>query len=84
MVEAGLATQDQGFHHVLFLTDSMNLMQTFKMKTTSNWLDNTRLADLSFLSQSGFHCDVFCVPYVVVKKSWSVAKLAICVPIHFY
>ena len=67
VVEAGLATQDQGFHHVLFLTDSKNLMQTFKMKTTSDWLDNTRLADLSFLSQSGFHCDLLCVPHVVVK-----------------
>ena len=83
VVEAGLAAQDQGFHHVLVLTDSENLMQTFKMKTTSDWLDNTRLADLSFLSQSGFHCDVICVPHAVVKESWSVAKLATYVPIHF-
>ena len=44
VVEAGLAAQDQGFHHVLFLTNSKNLMHTFKMKTTSDWLDNTRLA----------------------------------------
>ena len=83
VVEAGLAAQDQGFHHVLVLTDSKNLMQTFKMKTTSDWLDSTRLADLSFLSQSGFHCDVICVPHAVVKESWSVAKLATYVPIHF-
>lgn len=60
-------------------------MQTFKMKTTSNWLDSTRLVGHSFffLSQSGFHCDVFCVPHMVVKESWSIAKLATCVPIHF-
>ena len=48
VVEAGLAAQDQGFHHVLFLIDSKNLMQTFKMKTTSDWLDSTRLAGHSF------------------------------------
>ena len=83
VVEAGLAAQDQGFHHVLVLTDSKNLMQTFKMKTTSDWLDSTRLADLSFLSQSGFHCDVICVPHAVVKESWSVAKLTTYVPIQF-
>ena len=53
------------------------------MQTVADWLDSTRLADRSFLSNSGFHCDVFCVPHVVVNESWSVAKLATRVPIHF-
>ena len=59
VVEAGLAAKDQGFHHVLFLTDSKNLLQAFKMQTVADWLDSTRLADRSFLSNFGFHCDVF-------------------------
>ena len=40
--------KDQGFHQVLYLTDSRKLLQTFKMKTASDWLDSTRLADLNF------------------------------------
>ena len=83
MVEAGMVAKDQGFHQVLYLTDSRKFLQTFKMKTASDWLDSTRLADLSFLSTSGFHCDMLCVPHVVVKESWSVAKLATREPIHF-
>ena len=83
VVEAGMAAKDQGFHHVLYLTDSRKLLQTFKMKTASDWLDSTRLANLSFLSTSGFHCDMLCVPHVVVKESWTVAKLATREPIHF-
>jgi len=38
VVEDGLAAKDQGFHHVLFLTDSKNLLQTFKMKTVADCL----------------------------------------------
>ena len=83
VVEAGMAAKDQGFNQVLYLTDSRKFLQTFKMKTASNWHDSTRLADLNFLSTSGFHCDMFCVPHVVVKESWSVAKLATREPIRF-
>lgn len=61
VIEAGLAAKDQGFQHVLFLSDSKSLLQTFKMKSASDWLDSTRLADLCFLTQNGFHCDVFWV-----------------------
>ena len=82
VVETGLAVKDQGFQHVLFLSDSKSLLQTFKMKKASDRLDGTRLADLRFLTQNGFHCDVFWVPHVVVKELWSVAKLATRVPIH--
>ena len=46
VIEAGLAAKDQGFQHVLFLSDSKSLLQTFKMKGASNWLDSTSLADL--------------------------------------
>ena len=53
------------------------------MKTASDWLDSTRLDDLSFLSTSGFHCDMICVPNVVVKESWIVATLATHELIHF-
>ena len=38
VVEAGLAAKDQGFHHVLFLTNSKNFLQTFKMKTVADCL----------------------------------------------
>ena len=48
VVEAGLAAKDQGFQHVLFLSDSKSLLQTFKLKRAFDWLDSTRLADLCF------------------------------------
>ena len=82
VVEAGLAAKDQGFQHILFLSDNKSLLQTFKLKRAFDWLDSTRLADLCFLTQNGFYCDVFWVPHVVVKELWSVAKLATRVPIH--
>jgi len=68
VIEAGLVAKDHDFQHVLFLSDSKSLLQTFKMKRASDWLDSTRLADLCFLTQSGFHCDVFWVLHVVVKE----------------
>ena len=52
------------------------------MKKASDRLDGTRLADLRFLTQNGFHCDVFWVPHVVVKELLSVAKVATRVPMH--
>ena len=83
VVEVGMTAKDQDFNQVLYLTDSRKLLQTFKIKTASDWHDSTRLADLNFLSTSGFHCDMFCVPHVVVKEFWSVAKLATSEPIRF-
>ena len=83
VVEASMTAKDQGFNQVLYLTDSRKLLQTFKIKTASDWHDSTRLADLNFLSTSGFHCHMVCVPHMVVKESWSLAKLATRVPIHF-
>ena len=59
LLEAVIAVKDQGFQHVLFLSDSKSLLQTFKMKGASDWQDSTRLVDLCFLTQNGFHCDVF-------------------------
>ena len=48
VVEAGLAAKDQGFQHILFLSDNKSLLQTFKLKRAFDWLDSTRLADLCF------------------------------------
>ena len=41
VVETGIAGKNQGFHQVLFLSDSKDLLQSFKKKKTSDWLDNT-------------------------------------------
>ena len=41
VVEASMAAKDQGFHHVLYHINSRKLLQTFKMKTSSDWLDST-------------------------------------------
>ena len=82
LLEAVIAAKDQGFQHVFFLSDSKSLLQTFKMKGASDWQDSTRLVDLCFLTQNGFHYDVFWVPNVVIKELWSVAKVATHVPMH--
>ena len=67
VVEAEIAAKNQGFHQVLFLSDSRDLLQSFKKKKASDWLDNTRIADLSFLTQNGIYCDMILVPHLVVK-----------------
>lgn len=58
VIEAGLAAKNQGFQHVLFLTDSKGLTQIIRKECASDWLDSTRLADFCFLNQNGLHCDV--------------------------
>ena len=54
VIEAGLAAKDQGFQHILFLSDSKGLTQIIKKESASDWLDSTRLADFCFLGTS---CD---------------------------
>lgn len=82
VIEAGLAAKNQGFHHVLFPSDNRNLLQSFKKKKASDWLDSARIADLIFLSQNGFYSDMILVPHVVVNDIWSVGKLATRVPMQ--
>ncbi|KAF3954048.1 hypothetical protein CMV_020563 [Castanea mollissima] len=82
MLKAVLTAKEQGFQLVLVLSNSRSLLQTYKRKSTLDWLDSTRLADLCFLNQNGFFCDVFWVPSVVVNSLKSVARLATRVPIH--
>ena len=38
------------------------------------------MVDLNFLILHGLFCNVFCVPHVVVKSVWSVAKRATIMP----
>ena len=59
VIETGLIAKDQGFHNVLFLSDSKGLMQIIKKKCATDWLDSTRLADYYFLNQNGLFCDFF-------------------------
>lgn len=77
MIEAGLIAKDQGFQHILFLSDSKVLTQSIKKENAFDWLDSTRLANFCFLNQNGLHYDVFWVPHVIVKDLWSVAIVAI-------
>ena len=46
-------------------------------------LDNTRLADLNTLTQSGLFCNMPFVLHIIVKHVWSVAKIAIQVPLNY-
>ena len=83
VIEAGLAANDQGFQYIFFLSDSKGLSQIIKKESAFDWLDSTRLADFCFLNQNGLHCDAFWVPHVIVKDLWSVAIVAIRVPLHY-
>ena len=76
MVEADITARNHGFQQVLFLGDSRRLVQVFRKKKAPDWLDNTRLADLNFLTQTGLICTMFLVPHLIVKLVWSVAKMA--------
>ncbi|XP_075661291.1 uncharacterized protein LOC142631096 [Castanea sativa] len=82
MLKAVLTAKEQGFQLVLVLSNSRSLLQTYKRKSALDWLDSTRLADLCFLNQNGFFCDVFWVPSVVVNSLKSVARLVTRVLIH--
>ena len=59
VIEAGLIAKDQGFHNVLFLSNSKGLMQIIKKKCATDWLDSTRLVNYCFLNQNGLFCDFF-------------------------
>ncbi|KAF3954666.1 hypothetical protein CMV_020015 [Castanea mollissima] len=83
MLEAVLTAKSQGFQHILVLSNSRSLMQTYRHNTTMDWLDSTRLTDLRFLNQNGVCCNVFWVPTVVVKDLRAVACLATRMPMHF-
>ncbi|KAL0001429.1 hypothetical protein SO802_015210 [Lithocarpus litseifolius] len=54
MVEATIRAKQHGFQYVLFLGDDRRVVQAFRKKRSTDWLDKTRLADLNALAQSGF------------------------------
>ena len=84
VVKAGLAAKDQGFQHVLFLTDSKGLTKIIRKECAIDWLDGVRLADFFFfLKQNDLFYDVFWIPHVIEKDLWSVAKVATCVPLNY-
>ena len=82
MVEAGIIAKNYGIQQVLFLTDRVNLHQVFKSRKSTNWLDNSRIANLNFLSQHGLFCNTLVVPHAVVKTMWCFAKQAINTPLY--
>ena len=82
MVEAGIIAKNYDFQHVLFLTNRVNLHQVFKLRKSTNWLDNSRIANLNFLSQHGLFCNTLVVPHAVVKTMWCFAKQAINTPLY--
>jgi len=83
MVEAALKAKNHDFQCVLFLGASRQLVQVFQHRKTSNWLQQTRLADLDFLNQNELCCNMFLVPHLIVKSVWSVAKLVCQMPLNY-
>ena len=83
VIKAGLAAKNQGFQRVLFLIDSKGLTQMIRKVCATDWLDSVGLANFSFLKQNDIFCDVFWIPHMIVKELWSVAKVAIRVPLNF-
>ena len=82
MVAAGITARDHRFHHLLFLTDSRNVVQVFKKEKATDWLDSIRLAYLNSLKLQGLNCNVFCVPPLVVNAIRYVAKKATVLPVN--
>ena len=76
MVDVAIRAKHHGFQYILFLGDDRRVVQAFRKKRSTNWLDNTRLADLNTLTQFGLFCNMLFVPHIIVKHVWSVAKIA--------
>ena len=74
--------KEHGFQYILFLGDDRKVVQAFRKKRSIDWLDNTRLADVNILAQSGLFCNMLFVPHIVVKHVWYVAKRATQVPLN--
>ena len=55
-------------------------MMTFALyvmlKKSTDWLDSSRIADLTFLSLNSLFCNTLLVAHVVVKTVWYFAKQA--------
>ena len=62
MVDTAIRAKHHGFQYILFLGDDRKVVQAFKEKRSTDWLDNTRLADLNTLAQSGLFCNMLFVP----------------------
>lgn len=67
VVEVGIIAKNQGFHQVLFLSDSKDLLESFKKKKTSNWLDSSRMVDLILLTQNGLSSNKILVSHFGCK-----------------
>ena len=82
VVATGITAKDHGFDHLLFLTNSRNVVQVFKKEKATDWLDSIILADLNSLKVQGLNCNVFCVPHLVVNAIQYVAKKATILPVN--
>uniref|UniRef100_A0A7N2LM14 Uncharacterized protein n=1 Tax=Quercus lobata TaxID=97700 RepID=A0A7N2LM14_QUELO len=76
MVDAAIRAKHHGFQYILFLGDDRRVVQAFRKKRSTDWLDNTRLADLNNFTQSGLFCNMPFEPHIIVKHVWSIAKIA--------
>ena len=56
MVDVAIRAKHHGFQYILFLGNDRRVVQAFRKKRSIDWLDNTRLADLNTLAQSGLYC----------------------------
>uniref|UniRef100_A0A7N2MKQ3 Uncharacterized protein n=1 Tax=Quercus lobata TaxID=97700 RepID=A0A7N2MKQ3_QUELO len=83
MVDATIRAKHHGFQYILFLGDDRRVVQAFRKKRSTDWLDNTRLADLNILAQSRLFCNMLFVPHIKVKHVWYVAKRATQVPLNY-
>ena len=53
MVDVAIRAKHHGFQYILFLGDDRRVVQAFRKKRSTDWLDNTRLADLKSIHSSG-------------------------------
>ena len=76
VVETSLTATIYNFQRILFLSDCAGLFTTLNSKTTSNWQDSIRLANLNFLVQGGLLYKMILVPSLLVNHISIVAKQA--------
>ena len=62
-------------------------MMTFALyvmlKKSTDWLDSSRIADLTFLSLNSLFCNTLLVAHVVVKAVWYFAKQVVNTPLYY-
>ena len=64
-----------------------SVMMTFALyvmlKKSTDWLDSSRIANLTFLSQNSLFCNTLVVAHVVVKTMLYFAKQAVNTPLYY-